>query len=58
MNEIMAPFLYVHPPPKGSLLPYRLFEAFLYRYLERYFCQDDSAYLFKVRFLIYKKYMY
>lgn len=58
MNEILAPFLFVHQPPKGSLLPYRLFEAFLYRYLERYFCQDDSAFLFKAFRLFHILLMY
>lgn len=58
MNEILAPFLFVHQPPKGSLLPYRMFEAFLYRYLERYFCQDDSAFLFKAFRLFHILLMY
>lgn len=43
----MAPFLYILPPPHGSLHPYSLFEAFLFRYLERFTCLDDSAHLFK-----------
>lgn len=47
MNEIAAPFLYLHSPPHGNALTYLLFEAFLFRYLQRYFCQDDSAFLFK-----------
>mmetsp|Transcript_32702 Transcript_32702/g.55135 ORF Transcript_32702/g.55135 Transcript_32702/m.55135 type:complete len:833 (-) Transcript_32702:84-2582(-) len=48
MNEILAPFLYLLPPPRhGSLLPYALFEAFIFRYLERFVCVDDSAHLFK-----------
>ena len=29
------------------MLPYSLFEAFLFRYLERFICLDDSAHLFK-----------
>lgn len=47
MNEVLAPFLYVLPPPHGNLLPYSLFEAFLFRYLERFICVDDSSHLFK-----------
>jgi hypothetical protein len=47
MNEVLAQFVYLHPPPLGSAMPYCLFEAFLYRYLERYFCLDDSSFLFK-----------
>jgi len=47
MNELVAPFLYLHPPPKGNALPFTLYEAFLFRYLERYFCLDDSSFLFK-----------
>ena len=43
----MAPFLYILPPPHGSLHPYSLFEAFLFRYLERFTCLDDSVHLFK-----------
>jgi hypothetical protein len=39
--------MYIHPPPNGSLLPYSLFKAFMFRYLERYFCVDDSSYLYK-----------
>lgn len=47
MNEVVAPFLFILPPPKELFLPFALFEAFLFRYLERYFCLDDSSYLFK-----------
>ena len=47
MNEVLAPFLMTHPPSSGTLLSYSLFEAFLYRYLERYFCVDESYFLFK-----------
>ena len=47
MNEILAPFIYLRPPPAGDQLTYDLFEAFLFRYLARYFCVDDSSYLFK-----------
>ena len=47
MNELVAPFLYLHSPPKGNALPFTLYEAFLFRYLERYFCLDDSSFLFK-----------
>ena len=43
----MAPFLYICPPPNGTVRPYALFEAFLFRYLERHLCCDDSSYLFK-----------
>eukprot|EP01039_Chlorochromonas_danica_P008734 gene8733-9624_t len=47
MNEVLAPFIFLNPPPKGQLITYALFRAFLFRYLERFFCVDDSAYLFK-----------
>lgn len=39
--------MFIHPPPKGSAVPYVLFEAFLFRYLERHLCLDDSSFLFK-----------
>jgi hypothetical protein len=45
--QVLAPFIYLLPPPHGSLHPYSLFEAFLFRYLERFTCLDDSAHLFK-----------
>lgn len=45
--QVVAPFIYLIPPPNGSILPFSLFEAFLFRYLERYFCLDESSYLFK-----------
>jgi hypothetical protein len=48
MNEIAAPFLYLNPPPKGEALSYTLFEAFTLRYVENFFCKDESTYLFKV----------
>lgn len=48
MNEIAAPFLYLNPPPKGEALSYTLFEAFILRYVENFFCKDESIYLFKV----------
>jgi hypothetical protein len=47
MNEILAPFVFLSPPPKGDLLPFTLFEAFLFRYLERFFAIDNSLFLFK-----------
>ena len=47
MNELLAPFIYLHPPPRGNAFPFTLYEAFLFRYLERYFCLDDSSFLFK-----------
>lgn len=47
MNEVLAPFFFICPPPKSNFLPYALFEAFLFRYLERFFCVDDSSYLYK-----------
>ena len=47
MNEIMAPFISLCPPPNGDLLTFKLFEAFLFRYLARYFCVDTSSFLFK-----------
>ena len=45
MNEILAPFIWLTPPPCGTLVPYRLFEGFLFRYLERYFCTDDHLHI-------------
>lgn len=49
MNEIAAPFLFLNPPSnkRGLHSSYLMFEAFLFRYAERYFCQDDSSFLFK-----------
>ena len=54
MNEVLAAFVYINPPitpaphvPPNTLLTFALFEAFLFRYLERYFCVDDSSYLYK-----------
>lgn len=47
MNEVAAPFLYLNPPPNGEGLSYVLFEAFVFRYLENFFCRDESTYLFK-----------
>lgn len=46
-HKVLAPFVFIQPPPKGSQIPFSLFEAFLFRYLERYFCLDESLYLFK-----------
>jgi hypothetical protein len=51
MNEVVAPFLFVNPPPNGKALSYLLFEAFVFRYLQNFFCQDDSVFLFKVNIL-------
>ena len=47
MNEVLAPFIYLVPPPKGTKFSYALFEAFLFRYLERFLCVDDSQFLFR-----------
>jgi hypothetical protein len=47
MNEVAAPFLYLNPPPNGEALSYVLFEAFIFRYLENFFCRDESTFLFK-----------
>lgn len=33
--------------PNGERLTYELFRAFLFRYLERFFCLDESTFLFK-----------
>jgi hypothetical protein len=49
MNELMAVFMHVSPPASGSSLSLRLFSAFLYKYLERFFYRDESSFLFKVR---------
>jgi hypothetical protein len=52
MNEILAPFLWLclsdkmaqqHDFQQMLNLPYRLFEAFLFRYLERHLCVDEST---------------
>lgn len=48
MNELMAVFMHVSPPPGGCFLSQRLFAAFLYKYLERFFYRDESSFLFKV----------
>ena len=58
MNEILAPFIYLRPPPSEEQLTYDLFEAFLFRYLARYFCVDDSSYLFKAFRLFHILLMY
>ena len=47
MNEIIAPFMYINPPPNDTKVTYNLFEAFLFRYVERYFCVDSSHFLYK-----------
>ena len=47
MNEIIAPFIFINPPPNDTLVTYNLFEAFLFRYVERYFCVDSSHFLYK-----------
>ena len=47
MNELLAPFIHVNPPPSGSSLTFAIYEAFLFRYLERFFCRDESSFLFK-----------
>lgn len=43
----MAPFLYINPEIGERSLSYELFRAFLFRYLERFFCLDESTFLFK-----------
>ena len=46
--QVLAPFLYIRPPLEhGSYLTYSLFEAFLFRYLERFFCLDEPYFLYK-----------
>eukprot|EP01040_Poterioochromonas_malhamensis_P000694 gene694-742_t len=56
MNEVLAPFLSLHSntnnneiegDDSSSFLFYLLFKAFLFRYLERFFCVDDSSFLYK-----------
>ena len=47
MNELLAPFVYLNAPPKGNMVSYLLFQALLFRYLQRYFCLDESTFLFK-----------
>lgn len=48
MNEILAPFIYLNPLEQSSTKrAFCMFEAFLFRYLERFFCVDDSSYLYK-----------
>jgi hypothetical protein len=54
MNEVLAPLIsLVHNNPNRPAgqqqhqLTYSLFKAILFRYLERFFCVDDSAFLLK-----------
>lgn len=58
MNEVVAPLLslvHQHQTPSSSSatyvqqhrLTYCLLKAILFRYLERFFCVDDSSFLFK-----------
>lgn len=51
MNEVAAPFLLLssHSPPDGQALPYVLFEAFVFRFLDHFYCREcsSSLYLFK-----------
>jgi hypothetical protein len=48
MNEVLAPFLAINSnEQKETYLIYLLFKAFLFRYLERFFCIDDSSFLYK-----------
>lgn len=52
MNEVLAPFIFLLLPVVAGAdasyqLTFALFEALLFRYLERYFFLDDSSYLFK-----------
>ena len=47
MNEILAPFLTLQPPARGTSTSFQLFDAFLLRYCERFVCQDDDSFLFK-----------
>jgi hypothetical protein len=44
---VLAPFLYICPDIENRGLAYELFRAFLFRYLERFFCLDESSFLFK-----------
>jgi hypothetical protein len=44
----LAPFVFINKPPTGgTLLTYALFEAFVFRFLERYYCLDETHFLFK-----------
>jgi hypothetical protein len=46
MNEILGPFLHLHPPSQGTELSLKLYDAFLLRYAERFVCRDDDISLF------------
>lgn len=47
MNEILAPFLHLVSPLVETAVTFKLFDAFLFRYSERFVFQDDDEYLFK-----------
>lgn len=49
MNELLAPFIFLCPPesPRGSRASYKLYELFVFRYLERLLMTNDSRYLFQ-----------
>lgn len=59
MNEVLAPFIYLSPPPDDHpSIAFNLFEAFIARYLERYFYLDDSSFLFKAFRLFHQLLVY
>ena len=49
LNEVVAPFIHILPPQGGKSNPlaYDLFEAFVIRFIERFYCTDSSFFLMK-----------
>ena len=49
LNEVVAPFVHLLPPigKKSNQLAYDLFEAFVIRFIERFYCTDSSFFLMK-----------
>jgi hypothetical protein len=43
MNEVAAPFLSLLPPPGAQALPFVLFEAFVLRFLQHFYCGEASS---------------
>lgn len=63
LNEICAPFIYMLPPAEEGnsnktvssfvlSLQYDLFESFVIRYVERFYCTDSSFFLMK-RYVVF-----
>lgn len=61
MNEVLAPFVYLCSSTISSHnlgLPFLLFETFVFKFLKRYFCLDDSSFLYKAFRLFHVLLMY